>query len=282
MARRERILVTGATGLLAPYLVDTAARDADVITTARSGGDIRCDLADTAATATLVKRALPDFVLHAAAMTDVDGCERDPAAADRANHIATANLAAALPADGRLVMISTDQVYPNGPGPHREGSESPVNAYGASKLAGERAALGHPGGFVARTSFFGASRSMNRSSLSDFVIDSLRARRPVTLFRDVLFSPLHASTLAALLLEIVRRGLTGTYNVAARDGMSKAEFGLQVAQRFELPTDSVALGDSAAVAGRAQRPLDLRMSPARLERVLGRPMPTLAEEIGKL
>ncbi len=276
------VLVTGATGLLGPYMAEAAAELGAVATTARRGGTHPCDLSDPAAVAGLVAAVRPSIVFSLAGMTDVDACERDPAAARRANRDSVANLAAALPEETVLVHVSTDQVYPDVPGPHGEGNVGPVNAYGRSKLAGERAALDRGNALVLRTNFFGPSRTEGRRSLSDFFVERFRERRPVTLFRDSLFSPLHMSTLAAAAVECATAGVRGVYNLGCRDGMSKHDFALAIARHKGLPTDSAVPGRAADMPGRAPRSADLRLDVGRIERTLGRGMPTLAEEIAKL
>jgi dTDP-4-dehydrorhamnose reductase len=268
--------------LFAPFAVEAAGTISDVVTTSRSGGDFLCDLSDYGQVKTLMTETQPSVVIHGAAMTDVDACQNDPAAATRANEQATRNIANCLADDAQLVYLSTDQVYPDAPGLHVEGSGAPVNAYGGSKLAGEAPVLEHKGGIIARTSFFGRSRTPGRKSLSDFVADNLAAEKPINLFTDILFSPLHATTLASVLVEMVRNKLSGVFNVASRSGMSKADFGLGLAQHLGLQSVTATLSTSAVIPGRAPRPSDLRMNPAKLETALGRPMPTLAEEIAKL
>jgi dTDP-4-dehydrorhamnose reductase len=276
------IIVTGSRGLFGPYLQAAAAMRGRVTGVSRSNVDHACDLADGAAVHDLLNKLRPALVIHAAAAASVEECERNPEAANRANRIATANLATALAPESRLVYISTDQVYPDTAGPHREGGEAPVNVYGATKLAGEIEALRHPRALVLRTNLFGPSRTPSRTSLSDFVIENLRTRRPITLFRDVLFSPLHMTTLAELAFAMIEGRLTGVYNLGSRDGMSKRDFGFAVAARFGLPTDTVAEGQSTDMAQRTRRSLDLRLDVRQVETALGRRMPTLEEEIAKL
>ena len=276
------MLITGGGGLLAPYLVEAASVLGNVVVTARHDSRYPCDLVDAETTRQLLATVRPDLVVHAAAMTDVDGCDRDAGAADLANHVATANLASGLPDGSKLVVVSTDQVYPDTPHLHREEDAAPVNTYGRTKLAGEEAALEHAGTLVVRTNFFGHSRTPGRQSLSDFVIESLRHRRPVTLFTDILFSPLHAATLAALLFEMVERKLAGVFNATSRGGMSKADFALAIAAHMGLSVESATRGTSDVLPERVPRASNLRMDPGRLERALGRAMPTLAEEIAKL
>jgi dTDP-4-dehydrorhamnose reductase len=253
-----------------------------VTTTGRTGGDLARDLTDRQALRTLLVAVAPDVVIHAAGFTDVDACERVPQQAFAINRDVTASLVAALPPTAHLVFISTDQVYPDTRGPHAENEVSPVNVYGQSKLAGERAALAHPGGLVLRTNFFGKSRRPGRQSLSDFVIDSLTKRKPVNFFADVLFSPLHLTTLAGLIVEMVDLGLTGVFNAGCREGDSKSNFALAVARHEGLPTDNALVGSSTMLTDRASRPHDLRLDVSRLESCIGRSMPTLEDEIAKL
>jgi dTDP-4-dehydrorhamnose reductase len=277
-----RALVTGAGGLLAPYVVEALA-GARVTTTSRRGGDVAVDLCDRDAVSGLVAAARPDIVIHCAGFTSVDGCEAKPCRAMSDNAEATAVLAAALPQGARLVVVSTDQVYGPGRGPHREGTEHPVNAYGWSKLAGEWAALAmHQNSCIVRTNLFGRSKTAGRASLSDVFVEAFASRRPLTLFDDVLFSPLHMSTLAALLVEIAQRPVCGTFNLGSRDGLSKAAFGMAVARHKALDAGTATIGRSTDLPSRAPRPLDLRMDVSAIEAVLGRPMPLLADEIHKL
>jgi dTDP-4-dehydrorhamnose reductase len=278
----KRWLITGTGGLLSDYLIDACSRRGDVITTGRSDGERRCDLTDSDAARALLAETLPDVVVHAAGLTDVDRCEREPDAAFAANRDAAAYLAAQLPASARIVFVSTDQVYPDRSGPHIEEQTAPVNVYGKSKLAGEQAVQRHPGGLVLRTNFFGESRRAGRASLSDFVIRSLRDRQQVTFFSDILFSPLHMATLSDLIVDMAERGKTGVFNAGCRNGASKADFAQAVARQKGLQTETANIGNSAVMQDRAPRPKDMRMDVSRIETALGRAMPTLEEEVAKL
>lgn len=276
------VLVTGSTGLLGPFLLDAAGALGRPVGVARSDADVDADLTDADSVAALIGQLDPAIVFHAAALTDVDLCEIQPERADAANHAATQHLAASLPDSATLVVISTDQVYGNDPGPHEEPDVAPVNSYGATKLAGERAALARPGSLVLRTNFFGPSRTPGRSSISDFMIGRMRSGEPLDLFDDILFSPVLASTVAAVAVEGVQRGLEGVFNVASVGGMTKAAFGLAIAEHLGLTTEQARLVASTTLPDRAPRILDLRMATAKLEQALGRPAPALSDEIGRL
>lgn len=277
-----KVLVTGGTGLLAPYLAEAMGDLGPVSTTGRSGGDFVADLTVPEQVRDLIDQAAPDIVIHAAAWTDVDGCEQDPVSAEKVNAGTAASFVSTLSDRIRLVIISTDQVYPDAPGPHREGTEDPVNAYGKSKLAGERAALCHPGALAVRTSFFGASRTPGRQSLSDFFAGKLASGLSFTAFDDIEFSPLHAKTLAKILRRMIELELTGVFNVGSRKGMSKASFASGIADHMGYSANRMHVGRSAAHPSRARRASDLRLDPRKIEAALGYGMPTLAHEIRKL
>ena len=275
------IVVTGGTGLLGVYLMN-AARTRGPVNELSRHGRYPCDLTDPKQTKNAIRELAPDIVIHAAAMTDVDACERCPIEADLLNRQATSNLVTALPEYARLLYVSTDQVYPDVPGPHREDDVGPVNVYGRSKRNGEDVALTHSATLVLRTSFFAPSRSPKRQSFSDFIVSSLSTQRTITLFQDVLFSPLHISTLVESMFELLDMNIRGVLNVGSRDGMSKLDFGRAVAAHLRLQTETIIEGRSDAIVGRAPRPLDLRLDLGRLENVIGQRMPTLEEEISKL
>lgn len=141
-----RVAVTGSTGRLGGALIRALA-DAPFTgpagPVAWSRADL--DLDEPAGVERALDRDRPEVVVHAAAWTDVDGCARDPALAMRRNGEATGVLARACAARGMdLIVISTNEVFD---GTRVDGqpylpsdATSPPNPYGASKLAGERAA----------------------------------------------------------------------------------------------------------------------------------------------
>jgi dTDP-4-dehydrorhamnose reductase len=129
-----RVAITGAGGQLGRQLLTAFERTADVV--AFGHGDL--DLADPDA-GRLLAAASPDVVVNSAAWTDVDGCARDPERAMELNGRAPGSLAAAT--DALFVQVSTNEVFDgSADAPYAEAdAPNPINPYGASKLAGERA-----------------------------------------------------------------------------------------------------------------------------------------------
>ncbi len=147
-----KVLLTGAAGQLGQALVAASPEGVQLVACSRA----ELDLADAKACASLVRELKPDWVLNAGAYTAVDKAESEPELAQAVNAGAPAAFAEAL-ADtgGRLLQVSTDFVFNGAQGsPYRpEQDLDPLGIYGATKAAGERAALSLPGARVLRTSW---------------------------------------------------------------------------------------------------------------------------------
>ena len=115
------------------------------------------DLSNASEVISAVAQFRPQLIIHTAAYTDVDGCERDPDRAYRVNATGTWNIAAAAAdVDAALVVISTDFVFDGVKAqPYTEfDATNPLGVYGASKLAGESmAARVCPRTYTVRTSW---------------------------------------------------------------------------------------------------------------------------------
>ena len=153
-----KVLLTGATGQLGQALRAQCPAEVELMACSRSGGQglLPLDLADAAACRRMVLEQRPDAVLNAGAYTAVDRAEQEPELALAVNAGAPAAFAEALgQIDGQLLQLSTDFVFNGEQGrPYRpQQATDPLGVYGASKAAGEVAALRLPRARVLRTSW---------------------------------------------------------------------------------------------------------------------------------
>jgi dTDP-4-dehydrorhamnose reductase len=166
---------------------------------------------DRAAVAEAVASLRPDVIVHAAAHTDVDGCEVDPDRAYRVNALGTRHLAEAAERHrAHLVYLSTDYVFDGtARRPYREwDSPAPQSVYGASKLAGERECP--PGATIVRTSWVCGAAGAN------MVKTALRlaaGRGGLRFVDDQHGSPTFTADLAAALVTLATDRRPGVFHV---------------------------------------------------------------------
>jgi dTDP-4-dehydrorhamnose reductase len=253
-ARRPRVLLTGATGRLGAYVLrDLAGRGLDVVAWA---GRAAVDLEDPAATAAAFRHASPTVVLHTAAVSSIEECERDPALARRANAGATRHLAElAAGAGARFVFTSTDLVFDGDRGGYREtDAPGPRSTYAATKLAGEEATHA-AGGVVVRLSLLYGPGLAGRRSFFDHLVSEIRAGRPVRLFADEWRTPLAYPAAAGGLIDVALSDFTGLLHLGGPERMSRLEMGLRLAAVLKGDPAAV-VATTRAAAGLADRPRD--------------------------
>ncbi|MGZ4612945.1 MAG: SDR family oxidoreductase, partial [Kineosporiaceae bacterium] len=173
------------------------------------------DLDSPGAATPLLARDRPGLVIHCAAWTDVDGCARDPETAMRRNARAVRELAEATAAAGaRLVVVSTNEVFDgtraDGRAYREDDPVEPPNAYGASKLAGERAAVvafGRTGRqtdlWVFRTAWLFGPGAPDFPAKILAAADRLPPGDALPVVADEVGSPTYAPDLAAALLDLI-------------------------------------------------------------------------------
>jgi len=184
------------------------------------------DITDRRAVMRAVGEAAPEVVFHLAAWTDVDGAEQDEEQALRVNGEGTRNVAiAARDAGAALVAVSTDYVFPGTGGPYAEDDATdPIQAYGRTKLAGERLAeLEHPEGTrIGRTAWLYGAHGRN---FVDTMIGlgSDPARDHVDVVADQVGCPTWTRDLCPALVALADQP-AGIYHVAGGGSTTWADF----------------------------------------------------------
>lgn len=237
-------------------------------------------LADT------VRAVAPDVVVNAAAYTAVDKAEREVELAQTLNAEAPTVLAEAAASHGAwLVHYSTDYVFDgSGNQPWREDDATgPLNAYGRSKLDGERgiraSGCRH---LILRTSWVYSARGGN---FARTMFELAAERDELRVVDDQIGAPTGADLLADITAHALRAAwhepaLSGTYHAAAAGETSwhgYAQTVLEWARTHGLPVrvaaDRIVPVASSAYPSVAPRPLNSRLDTQRLCRTFGLKMP---------
>jgi dTDP-4-dehydrorhamnose reductase len=262
----SRLLILGRSGQLAHALSRAAAGQFDDIVCA---GRAEADMAVPGAMATLVKRLGPDAVINAAAYTSVDRAEAEPDLAHRINAVAAGEVAtAAKEAGASFVHVSTDYVFGgHAPGPFSEDAlPAPVNVYGHSKLAGEKAVLAaHPAAAIVRTSAVFSGRGEDFPSA---IWKKAYQGEKLEVVDDQLTTPTFADDLADRLLKLATVKATGIFHCAGQPAVSWFEVARSAVELLNKPVQLTAIS-SRDMQRPAPRPADCRLSSTRLESLTG-------------
>ncbi len=291
---KDSILLTGATGLLGgmclwrwrkePLALTALVRDpAKLPADAWPGVKVVAgDLASPDNLSAAVRTVGPGLVVHCAALTKVDYCQKEPALAQSVNVEASGVLAAAAREQGAsFVHISTDAVYASGKGLHSEEDVAgELSVYATTKLKGENAVIqACPDALILRTCMIGWNQDPARSSLAEWIVATLSEGKVVPGFTDVRFSPLFTATLADLILIAAGIGINGVFNLGSRDGLSKYATACLIAQGMGRSIDQVSPVKQSQADLAIPRPQDPLMDSKRIFTALNREAPTLSKEV---
>jgi dTDP-4-dehydrorhamnose reductase len=217
-----RILVTGAAGQVGARVVESLDAQHEVLGAARD----ELDLADREQVEQVVAEFGPDAVVNTAAMTNVDGCERDPERAFAVNALGVRHLAVATARRGaHLVHISTDYVFDGqATRPYDEwDAVHPLSEYGRSKLGGEQEVERHAASWATvRTSWVFGRRGTDLISWAFGAFDRGELEGVLV---DQVSVPTYAPDLAVLLAR---------FAVERRQGLFHVTSGSEAVTRHEL------------------------------------------------
>lgn len=233
-------LITGARGMLGTALMSCVPAE-----TVARGFDLEDGDLTTPAGAEAVIGHRANTVIHCAAMTDVDGCTRDPERARLVNGIATANVARVCRETGkRLLYISTDYVFPGDlQRAYAESDEPrPLSAYGESKLAGERAAAEVPDHLIVRTQWLYGPAGKNFIAT---IVNAARTRPSLRVVADEWGSPTYVPDLAAGLWQLAVAPVTGIVHLTNSGVCTWHELAVEAlaVAGLETPVEPIAAAD---------------------------------------
>ncbi len=176
----------------------------------------------------------------------------------------------------KLIHISTDHLFNGSKSRYAESDlPAPLNVYARTKLQAEQwVQQENPAALLVRTNFFGWGHRY-RQSFSDWIIYSLRAGKPVTMFDDVYFTPILADVLVKSAHDLAGNDERGIINLVGDERISKYDFALRLARAFGLPVELIQRGKFANASLLARRPLDMSLDNTQATGKLGRELGSL-------
>lgn len=259
-----KILVTAANGQLGTDVTGYFGKKCEVVALK----DYELDITDGKKVMEAVSKARPDIIINTAAITNVDGCETNPALADKVNRDGAGVMARAADSAGaRLVHISTDYVFDgSSENPYSEtDAPCPQSVYGSSKLAGEREVMKYPKSYILRTAWLYGPNGNN------FVKTMLRLGKEkgeAGVVTDQKGNPTSTFELIRIMDAVLKKGNFGIYHATCAGVCSWNEFAREI---FRLAGMNVKVNDltTAQFPRPAKRPAYSNLSKDKLLKECG-------------
>ncbi len=282
----KKILITGANGLLGQKLVQLipGVEGFQLIATGRGANRnpiskdqpyayVQLDITNPDQVMEVVGREKPDYIIHTAAMTNVDECEEDKEGCWKNNVDAVRYLIeAAENHQAFFLHLSTDFIFDGAAGPYNEEAEaSPVSYYGESKLAAERIVRNSSTRWaIARTVLvYGLAHDMSRGNIILWVKKNLEDKKAIQVVNDQWRTPTLAEDLAMGCFLIVKNDATGIFNISGKDLLNPYQMAIMAANYFQLDTSLIVETDGNKFQQKAKRPPKTGFDIRKAERLLG-------------
>ncbi len=293
--KRKKVVVTGSNGLLGQKLIKllVGRNECEVFALSRGKNRIHSksgytyysiDLTRAEDLEKLLHEIRPDFLVHTAAMTNVDACELNPEECDRMNVEVVENLVRILkPIHTHLIHLSTDFVFSGLKGSFytEEDEPDPVNHYGLSKLRSEEVlqASGISYAILRTVLVYGLVDGNDRSNVVLWVKNSLEQKKEIRVVTDQLRMPTYAEDLAEACWLAIDTRATGIFNVSSSELISIYDLALEVADAFGLDKSLIHPVKTDQLSLPAKRPVSTGLDLSRSASVLHLPMHTFSERL---
>ena len=202
-----------------------------------------------------IKEIEPNIVINAAAYTNVDGCETAKEECFAVNAEAIKNIAqACLNKNIRIIHFSTDYVFDGtAKQPYKEDDKcNPINAYGESKLAGERYLQSLADDYILiRTSWLYGVKGKN---FVQTILEKAKTTPKLSVVDDQVGSPTHTKDLAAAVDLLIEQNAKGIFHITNRGSCSWYQFAVKILQEYGLDNIEVIPIKSDKLPRPAMRP----------------------------
>lgn len=285
-------LITGASGLLGHNMCEyLISHKHDVVGTYHDHKidvdgvvNYKINLNDFDAVNKMIEEVKPDIIFHAAAMTNVDQCEKEPETTHRF-HVSLSNEIAKSCKQNKiqLIYISTDQLWDGSKEFISEDKPtSPLNVYGQTKADSEESVLSYNSNtLILRTNFFGKGRPW-RLSFSDWLKKELSAENQINGFSDIYYSPISIHHFIETAIQLADKNASGIFHLAGSEKISKHDFIISFAKAFNFDPKLIKKITSQNAQFTAKRPKDMSLSVKKIEAFLSKKMPTIQQSIQTL
>jgi dTDP-4-dehydrorhamnose reductase len=281
-----KILGTGLTGLVGSRIVELLADKYEFENLSRSSGT---DILDKNLVSEKIKASDAQIILHLAAKTDVDGCEKDKVLGQEGeaweiNVEGTRNVAeACLNANKKLIYISTDFVFDGEKNSYSEGDiPNPSNWYAQTKYEGEKIVQNLKNPWIIARIAYPYRANFKKTDFFRAILNRLKNNQTVVAVTDHIFTPTYIDDIVFALDKLIENNSQGIFHIVGSQNLTPFDAANLIADKFNLDKSKIGKTTrSEFFNNRATRPFQLSLKNDKITK-LGVRMRTFKEGIGEI
>jgi dTDP-4-dehydrorhamnose reductase len=244
-----KILITGANGFVAYYLIQLLLAQENTIVIATGKGGCRLpfsqenfvytslDFTDAVETKNVLSHYMPAHIIHAGGISKPDDCELNKPLAHKINVEGTKNvLEAAQSIQASFLLVSTDFVFDGKTGFCKEtDAVQSVNYYGQTKIEAEKLVQQYSYHWsIVRIALVFGKPLMGRNNIVTLVKEKLEKGEEYAVFSDQVRTPTYVEDVARGIWLMLKKRVSGIYHIAGQDILSPYEIAIYTAKYLQL------------------------------------------------
>jgi len=278
---KKRILIFGSNGMLGQRLTEffSGKDDVELLTSSAEDKSFfpdidyrQVDIVNKNQVKKIIYDFYPDYIINAAAFTNVDACETQKEIAWKINVVAVSSIANyAWTCDAHLIHISSDYVFDGKNGPYTEEDKVyPISYYGRTKLASENVIIGSGVKYtILRPNVLYGPAKFGRPDFVKWVVFSLKKNQPIRIVTDQINNPTFLDDLVAAISRIIEFKREGLYHIGGKEFLSRYDFTIRIADYFNLKKNLITPIKTEELKQPARRPLKSGLITLKAETELG-------------
>lgn len=278
---KNRILIFGSNGTLGQRLSEyyRGNKQIELLVSSNQAESfvdnvdyVQADFCSREEVKNVILKFFPDYVINAAAFTNVDLSETERESAWKINVKGVEYITeAARVLDSKVIHFSTDYIFDGTKGPYHENDKpNPLGYYGRTKLASENVLrLSGIDYTIIRLNVLYGIAAKSRPDFVRWVVDSLRNNKEIRIVTDQINNPTFIDDLIDVIALVIKYQKNGIYNIGGREFLSRFDFTLRIADFFNLDTNLIKPIVTEDLKQAAKRPLQSGLITIKAESEIG-------------
>lgn len=251
----KKVAITGLSGVIGQILGEEILPKVQIIDLfhknkyqgkAKVQKHVNFDLLNKTKISSILKRVNPDVIIHLAAITHIDICEKDKKRGRNGKvwkvNVEASNEIAKFCAKQKkhLIFLSTECVFDGKQKYFSENSKkNPINWYGVTKSEAENLILSSGAPVTIIRSVVAYHKNDKNKTIYGKILNELMTKKNIEVVKDQLFTPTYTYDIVKAINKVIENNFLGIYHVAPRKSLSPYDFARLVAEKNKFPTDNV-------------------------------------------